>query len=410
MVLKKTCVPCRREAYFGARMIQIWILGAKAVAGLGQNYSKIHSYLIRLIPLAVQTENGTKMVPNVAFLQAPCTFSSKMVLPCRRDALFGGIIEPNRSNLAALGRGDPYVKELFPHADAPDERRKHSSGNVGPKCCRQLVKAEFCDFQYQMITTTRTDTMYGTYVFQGHGLSLWTICGKFLWRCTSLGNVRREADDHHDTERQWRPLPPASRSSRKNLEPGFFPDDTSLAQTGHVQWATADRRHDEGALVFVSPLAWLSNCTGERGWDGCEPAPCIDVATTRYSPNHVAPTLTSNDVWRDRHGVCGESQEPFFHVSIILTDGFDTWLTTVSIVSAPKSECASYDTQMAPKWHPNVDEGPSRGRRDGRSRRGGCLDLPWGPFWSWKCNQNWYTLWSQILQMWLSCRPRARFH
>ena len=188
MVWRKTCAPCRREAYFGARMIQIWILGAKAVAGLGQNYSKIQSYLIRLIPLAVQTENGTKMVPNVALLQAPCTFSSKMVLPCRRDALFGGIIEPNRSNLAALGRGDPYIKELFPHADAPDERRKHSPANVGPKYSRQgahrrskcgslWLITEFCDVQWQLTTTARTDTINDTYSVLAHGPNSWQICG-----------------------------------------------------------------------------------------------------------------------------------------------------------------------------------------------------------------------------------------
>jgi hypothetical protein len=108
----------------------------------------------------------------------------------------------------------------------------------------------------------------------------------------------------------------------KNQITGFFTADVPMAQLLATRnlTVTADRRHDEGASVFVSLLAWLSNCTVEGvrdGWmpapwidvattrftdwvrDGWMPAPCIDVTTTRHatnSSNHGDPTMLSNEV------------------------------------------------------------------------------------------------------------------
>ena len=53
--------------------------------------------------------------PDVYFYEVKRMILKKTCVPCRREAIF----EPSRSDLAAFGRGDPCIKELFSLTDAP---------------------------------------------------------------------------------------------------------------------------------------------------------------------------------------------------------------------------------------------------------------------------------------------------
>jgi len=82
------------------------------------------------------------------------------------------------------------------------------------------------------------------------------------------------------------PLNAQNLHETKKQMTGFFTADVPMAQvlaTRKYTWATADRRLGAGAPVFISPLAWLSNCT--RG---------IDAPTARYNGEfHDGPTTTT---------------------------------------------------------------------------------------------------------------------
>jgi len=142
--------------------------------------------------------------------------------------------------------------------------------------------------QLGIVTTMRSYGTESTYHVLAYGRKLWIICGYFLWRRTSPGNVRSYSCNGSGATEQWRPLSPQYLGTRKIPITGFLLM-APVAQTNHYSnEATADRRLGAGAPVFISPLAWLSNCYSNE----CE---SIDAHTARYNgESDDAPTTTTD--------------------------------------------------------------------------------------------------------------------